>query len=81
MKRGFFSFWWCMAFALLSVVCLSTSIAEENVTWIWINSMVAGLWLFYAWREKQIDALEAQTEDDDGDNRDNWNPPNGSSKR
>jgi hypothetical protein len=61
MKRGFFSFWWCIAFALLSLVALRGAIGDENVLWTWIDSIMAGLWLFFAWIEKKIDALEAQT--------------------
>jgi len=75
MIRGFFGFWWCLAFAALSFTLLIQAIEEGAVGWAWMNGIAVVLWLSYAWSAKTIAAIE-----EDNDN-DTWSPPNGSSKR
>ena len=77
MIRGFFGFWWCLAFAALSFTLLIQAIQEGTVGWAWMDGIAVVLWLSYAWSAKTKDALE---EDNDNDS-DNWSPPNGSSTR
>jgi len=77
MIKGFFGFWWCLAFAILSFILLLQAIQEGTVGWAWMNGIALVLWLFYAWNAKQRDAIE----EGDDSNTDNWSPPNGSSSR
>lgn len=72
-----FNYWWCLAFALLSTVLFADAINNDNLIFIWMNGITAPVWLFYAWIEKQRDALEAER----GDDNDDWSPPDGHSKR
>lgn len=81
MTKGFFGFWWCLVFAVVSGWWLIDAIAREEEIYIWINSIALILWLFFAWNENRRDALEAETKKNDDDNKDNWSPPNGSSSR
>ena len=78
MRFNGFNFWWCLAFALLNMVLLADAINNDSLIFIWINGISAPIWLFFAWIEKHREALEAERGED---NKDDWSPPNGSSKR